>query len=71
MRKKHFTKQIGLIISEETYNRLVEETDKREVTVSEWVREAIEIRLTKDRGRFNNSLHIQKEGGSQNDTSNL
>ena len=45
MRKKHFTRQVGLIIAEETYNRLVEQTDREEMTVSEWVREAIERRL--------------------------
>ena len=42
MRKKHFTRQVGLILAEETYNQLIEETNKEEVSVSEWVRQAIE-----------------------------
>ena len=45
MRKKHFTRQVGLILSEETYNQLIEQTNKEEVTISEWIREAIEERL--------------------------
>ena len=49
MRKRNFTRQVGLIISEETYKQVVEETDKKEVTVSEWIREAIEMRLLKEK----------------------
>ena len=46
MRKKHFTKQLGLIISEEVYNQLIEQTNKEEITVSAWIREAIEAKLS-------------------------
>ena len=49
MRKRNFTKQVGLIISEATYNRLVEETDRKEVTISAWIREAIEKKLLLDK----------------------
>ena len=49
MRKRHFTRQVGLILSEETYNQLIEQTNKEEVTVSEWVREAIEKQLSVDK----------------------
>jgi predicted DNA-binding protein len=45
MRKRHFSKQVGLILSEETHSRLIEQTDKDEVSVSEWIREAIQKRL--------------------------
>ncbi len=48
MRKRNFTKQVGLILTEEIYNRLIEQTDKEEVTISEWIREAIETRLAKE-----------------------
>lgn len=48
MRKKHFTKQVGLILSEETYDRLIEQTNRKEVTISQWIREAIEMRLKSD-----------------------
>ena len=45
MRKRIFTKQLGLIISEEVYKRIVDETDREEKTVSAWIREAISMRL--------------------------
>ena len=45
MRKKHFTKQVGLILSEESYDQLIEQTNREEVTLSEWIREAIEKKL--------------------------
>ncbi len=48
MRKRNFTRQVGLILSEEIYKQLVEETDKKEVTISEWIREAIEKKLFLD-----------------------
>jgi hypothetical protein len=48
MRKKNFTRQVGLILSEESYNRILEETNRKEVTVSAWVRQAIEMRLKSD-----------------------
>ena len=47
MRKRHFTRQVGLILSEETYEQLTEQTNKEEVTISEWIREAIESELAK------------------------
>jgi len=46
MRKRNFTKQVGLILSEETYNRLIEQTNKEEVSVSAWIRGVIEEKLT-------------------------
>jgi hypothetical protein len=45
MRKRNYTKQVGLILTEETYNQLIEQTNKEEVTLSEWIREAIEEKL--------------------------
>jgi hypothetical protein len=49
MRKRNFTKQVGLVLSRETYKQLIEQTNRKEVSVSEWIREAIEIRLTSER----------------------
>jgi hypothetical protein len=48
MRKRHFTRQVGLILSEETYNQLIEQTNKEEMTISEWIREAIRKRLKRE-----------------------
>jgi hypothetical protein len=45
MRKKHFTRQVGLIVSEDIYAQLIEQTNKEEVTISEWIRDAIDMRL--------------------------
>jgi hypothetical protein len=45
MRKRNYTKQVGLILTEENYNLLIEQTNKEEVTVSEWIRQAIEEKL--------------------------
>ncbi len=45
MRKRHFTRQVGLNLPERTYNQLIEQTNKEEVTISEWIREAIHRRL--------------------------
>jgi hypothetical protein len=49
MRKKHFTKQVGVILSEETYQQLIEQTNREEVTVSEWIREAVIEKIFSDR----------------------
>ena len=45
MRKRYFTRQVGLTFSEETYDQLIEQTSRKEVIISEWLREAIEERL--------------------------
>ena len=51
MRTRHFTRQVGLILSEETYKQLIEQTNEEEVTISEWIREAVEKKLlTKKEG---------------------
>ena len=60
MRKRNFTKQIGLIISEAAYDQIVEETNREEVTVSEWVREAVQMRLTKDHSKSNSPANTKK-----------
>ena len=49
MRKRNFTRQVGLILAEETYKQLVEETDRKEVTISAWIRETIEKKLLLDK----------------------
>ena len=49
MRKKRFTKNIGILISNETFDQLVKVTDKEEITVSEFIRQLIEDRLDPER----------------------
>ncbi len=47
MRKKHYTKNVGVLLSDEMYALLVEATDKAEETFSNFIREIIEDRLKK------------------------
>ncbi len=45
MRKKHYTKNVGVLLSDETYAQLIEATDKAEETFSNFIRELIEDKL--------------------------
>jgi predicted CopG family antitoxin len=47
MRKKHYTKNVGVLLSDETYALLIEATDKAEVTFSNFIRKLIEDKLRK------------------------
>jgi hypothetical protein len=57
MRKRNFTRQVGLILSEETYKQLIDQTNKEEATISEWIREAIHKRL------FHESASVRNTNG--------
>ena len=54
MRKRHFTRQVGLILPEETYKQLFEQTNKEELTISQWIRQAIQEKLS-SQGKENNN----------------
>ena len=45
MRKKHYTKHIGVLLDEEFYQKLIRITDKAELPVSEFVRQILENQL--------------------------
>jgi len=45
MRKKIFTRQLAVSVSEDTWVRILESTDKEEVSFSSWIRDAIEKKL--------------------------
>ena len=47
MRKKHQYRNVSVLLTEETYDLLVEETDKRELTISGFLRKMIENKLDK------------------------
>ena len=51
MRKKNYTKNVGVLLSDKTYALLIEATDKAEVTFSNFIRELIEDRLKKIKGK--------------------
>ena len=45
MRKKHYTKNVGVLLSDEMYALLIEATDKAEETLSTFIRALIEDKL--------------------------
>jgi hypothetical protein len=46
MRKKVFTRQLAVSVSEETWQGILKSTNQAEVSISEWIREAIETKLS-------------------------
>jgi hypothetical protein len=48
MRKKRFDKYVGIMIKTETFDQLVEVTDKHEITLSKYIRQLIKDRLKKE-----------------------
>ena len=45
MRKKILIRQLAVSVSEETWKNILESTNEAEVSISEWIREAIEEKL--------------------------
>ena len=48
MRKKTLIRQLAVSVSEETWKKILESTNEAEISISEWIREAIETRLAKE-----------------------
>jgi hypothetical protein len=48
MRKKRFTKNIGILVGNKTFKQLIEVTDKEEITISKFIRQLIEERLSSE-----------------------
>lgn len=46
MKKKVYVKQIGVPVSEEMYRELLDLCNKQELSVSEWIRDAIGTKLS-------------------------
>jgi predicted CopG family antitoxin len=55
MRKKHYPKNVGVLLSDKTYALLIEATDKEEETFSNFIREIVEDKLKQ----------IQEKGNEQ------
>jgi len=47
MRKRNFTRNVGVLLTEEIYQLLVSITDKREITLSEFIRTLIDEEFSK------------------------
>ena len=45
MRKKSFTRQVGVLFSEVTYEELIRITDEIEISVSEFIRQTVEEKI--------------------------
>ena len=45
MRKKSFTRQVGVLFSEVTYEELIRITDEMEISVSEFIRQTVEKKI--------------------------
>ena len=58
MRKRKLTKQIGVLLTEETYQKLFSITNKLEISISELIRKMIEEKLVTQMMK----KKVQKEG---------
>ena len=52
MQKRRYTKNVGILVSNETFDQLVEVTDQEEITISKFIRQLIEEHLNSE-GREN------------------
>ena len=53
MRKKFYTRNIGVMLTEETYQRLVNITDNLEVTVSAYIRDLLQKEIDRKEKNLN------------------
>ncbi len=44
-RKKCYTRNVGILLSDVTYEKLLTICDVKEISISEWIRDAIEIKF--------------------------
>ena len=59
MRKKTLTRQVGVLFTEEAYNKLTRLTDAKEVPISKYIRMIVTGYLD----------HLEIKGGARNDAS--
>ena len=52
-KKRIYTKAVGLVVTEDVYERIQKLCDQQELSISEWLRDAIENKLS--------CANIQKE----------
>lgn len=46
MRKRRYSHNVGVLLDDDTYNRLIEITDKQEITLSKYIRDLIEQKIS-------------------------
>ena len=49
MRKRKYTKPLGVLFSQETYAKLIRITDEIEISVSEFIRSIVEEKINKEK----------------------
>ena len=52
MRKRKYSKTLGVLFSEETYADLIRITDQIEISVSEFIRSIVEEKINKKKGEI-------------------
>ena len=59
MRMKHYTRHVGILLAEESYQKLIRITDKVELPISEFVRDIIDAELDqiKEKGDVKCKMH--------------
>ena len=50
MRKINFTRHVGFLMTEEMFQQISKITDKREIPISQYIREMLENRLNQAEG---------------------
>lgn len=48
MKKKIYTRPVSVVLSEEMFDQIRTVTDKRDIGISDYIREAIEEKITKN-----------------------
>ena len=61
MRKKVFTRQLAVSVSEDIWVRILESTNKEEVIFSSWIRDGIEEKLALDESSQNGQSNISRK----------
>ena len=47
MRKKKLMKHVGVLFTDEIYNKIVEKTDAKEIPLSQYIREIVEEKINR------------------------
>jgi hypothetical protein len=61
VRKKVFTRQLGVSVSEDIWVRILESTNKAEVSFSSWIRDAVEKKLASEESSQNDQSNISRK----------
>ena len=61
MRKRRYTKLIGLLVSEEMYKQITALCDENDLSLSQWIRVAIESKLAQEDFRLNDKIKNKLE----------